>query len=214
MSSSLMERYASRIVGQLACPDRVVIMGTLPGACYAEGMTAILYRRGIRIFDYAQFAKPLADQVKANAERVAAEAGIEIEYVRRHNSFRKEDRVRQILAARGVRGDHPGLVHVFSALEPCASYQPWHDKRTHRTFLKPDSGKCLHYYFYFIDPLLGLCYLRVPTYCPFRLQFYFNGHNWLKRQLDQRGIGCQLIDNVIVSCDDCWDTAQQIADGF
>ena len=30
-------------------------------------------------------------------------------------------------------------------------------------------GKCLHYYFYFIDPQLGLCYLRVPTWCPFRL---------------------------------------------
>ncbi len=207
--SSLVERYAQRIVGQLSCPDRVVIMGTLPGACYAEGMTAILYRRGIRIFDYAAFAKPLADQVKANAERLAANAGVAIEYVKRLN-FRKEDRVRQVLQ---TRGDHPGLVHVFSALEPCASYQPWHDKRTHRTYLKPDSGKCLHYYFYFIDELLGLCYLRVPTYCPFRLQFYFNGHNWLKRQLEKRTIGCTLVDNVITHCDD-WDAAQRLADGF
>jgi hypothetical protein len=208
--SSLVERYAQRILGQLSCLDRVVIMGTLPGVCYAEGMTAILYRRGVRIFDYAQFAKPLAEQVRANAERLAADAGVEIEYVKKHNSFRKEDRVQQILRKRGGR---PGLVHVFSALEPCTSYQPWHDKRTHRTYLKPDSGKCLHYYFYFIDPTLGLCYLRVPTWCPFRLQFYFNGHNWLKRQLDKRGIACELIDNVIVACDD-WTKAQSIADGL
>ncbi len=102
-------------------------------------------------------------------------------------------------------------MHVFSALEPCTSYQPWHNKQTGKTYLKPDSGKCLHYYFYFIDPVLGLCYLRVPTYCPFRLQFYFNGHNWLKRQLDRRGIACELIDNVIVACDD-WDKAQRLAD--
>ena len=40
-------------------------------------------------------------------------------------------------------------------------------------------GKCLHYYFYFIDAEFGLCYLRVPTWAPFRLQFYCNGHNWL-----------------------------------
>lgn len=206
---SLVERYGQCVVGQLSCLDRVVIMGTLPGACYAEGMTGILYRRGIRVFDYARFAKPLADQVKANAERLAAEAGIEIEYVRKLN-FRKEDRVRQVVRA---RGDHPGLVHVFSALEPCASYQPWHDKRTGRTFLKPDSGKCLHYYFYFIEPVLGLCYLRVPTYCPFRMQFYFNAHNWLTAQLGRRGIGCELIDNVIVGCDD-FEAAQRIADGF
>ena len=32
-----------------------------------------------------------------------------------------------------------------------------------KTFLKPDSGKCLHYYFYFMDADFGLIYLRVPT---------------------------------------------------
>jgi hypothetical protein len=31
--------------------------------------------------------------------------------------------------------------------------------------------KCLHYCFYFIDEEFGLCYLRVPTWAPFRLQF-------------------------------------------
>jgi DNA-binding transcriptional ArsR family regulator len=209
MGVSLIERYAKQIVGTVDCLDRVVIMGTLPGACYAQGMTSILYGRGIRIFDYAQFAKPLAEQVRTNAERLAAQAGIEIEYIRKLN-FRKEDRVRQILQE---RGEHPGLVHVFSALESCAAYQPWHDKRTGKTFLRPDSGKCLHYYFYFIDPVLGLCYLRVPTWCPFRLQFYFNGHNWLKRQLARRGIACELIDNVIVDCAD-WSKAQEIAEGL
>jgi hypothetical protein len=35
--------------------------------------------------------------------------------------------------------------------------------------VRPDSGKCLHYYFYFIDAELGLVYLRVPTWAPFRL---------------------------------------------
>jgi hypothetical protein len=207
--TSLTERYADRIKGQLSCLDRVIIMGTLPGACYAQGMTALLYARQIRIFDYASFAKPLAEQIRDNAERLAAQAGIEIDYIRKAN-FRKEQRIQELLRQRGVQ---PGLVHIFSVLESCTTYKPWHDKRTGRTFLKPDSGKCLHYYFYFIDPELGLCYLRVPTYCPFRLQFYFNGHNWLKTELDHRGIACELIDNVLISCDD-WPMAQHIIDGF
>ena len=63
------------------------------------------------------------------------------------------------------RGNHPGLVWVFSALEPCTTYQPWHDKHSGRTYLRYDDGKCLHYYFYFIDEDLGLCYVRVPTWC-------------------------------------------------
>ena len=58
----------------------------------------------------------------------------------------------------------PGLVHVISAMEACHAYKPWHDKPTHKTFLRPDSGKCLHYYFYFMDAGFGLIYLRVPTW--------------------------------------------------
>lgn len=204
--TDLVERYAHAIAGQLSCLDRVVICGTVPGACFAEGMTHILHHHNIRIFDYAQFAKPLADQMRDNAQSLADQAGIEIDYIRKAN-FRKEDRVREVLQR---RGDQPGLVHIFSALEPCPSYKPWHDKATGRTFLKYDSGKCLHYYFYFIDEDLGLCYFRIPTYCPFRAQVYFNGHCWLKRQLDKQGIACTLIDNVIVACDD-WTAAQRIA---
>jgi hypothetical protein len=59
------------------------------------------------------------------------------------------------------RPSRPG--HIISAVEGCDSYKPWHDKRTHRNFSRPDSSKCLHYYFYFIDAELGLIYLRVPT---------------------------------------------------
>jgi hypothetical protein len=43
----------------------------------------------------------------------------------------------------------PGWLHILSAMEACDAYKPWHDKQTHKTFVRPDSGKCLHYYFYF-----------------------------------------------------------------
>jgi hypothetical protein len=52
MSESLTERYDDRIAGVLSCYDRVVITGTLPGICYAKGMTRYLHANGIRIFDY------------------------------------------------------------------------------------------------------------------------------------------------------------------
>ena len=48
----LTERYADRLAGVLSCYDRIVITGTLPGVCYAQGMTSFLYAKGIRIFDY------------------------------------------------------------------------------------------------------------------------------------------------------------------
>ena len=96
-------------------------------------------------------------------------------------------------------------------MEACHTYKPWHDKHTHRTFLRPDTGKCLHYYFYFIGADSGLIYLRVPTWCPFRLQFYCNGHSWLARQLTAAGVGFTLADNAFLRIDD-WERAQALAD--
>ena len=132
---------------------------------------------------------------------------ITIEHIA-NSHIRKEEVVAEVLAA---RGDHPGLVHVISAMEACPTYKPWHSQETHRTFLRPATSKCLHYYFYFIDAELGLIYLRVPTWCPFRLQFYCNGHSWLARQLTAAGIGFELADNAFVRIDD-WQRAQTLAD--
>jgi hypothetical protein len=64
MSQSLTDRYDDRIAGVLSCYDRVVITGTLPTVCYAEGMTRFLYASGIRIFDYPAFAQTLRDRVR------------------------------------------------------------------------------------------------------------------------------------------------------
>jgi len=143
MARGLIERYESRLYGVLSCYERLVVTGTLPGACYAQGMRAFLSARGIRIFDYPRFAEPLRDAIRERAQELAGAAGIEIEHIRKDH-IRKEDVVAKILAK---RGDHPGLVHVISAMEACQSYKPWHDKVSHKTFLKPDTGKCLHYYF-------------------------------------------------------------------
>jgi hypothetical protein len=203
----LTERYRERLAGVLSCYDRIIVTGTLPGACYAKGMTAFLSARQIRIFDYPRFAEPLRDRVRERAAELAAAAGITIEHIA-NSHIRKEDVVAEVLAA---RGDHPGLVHVISAMEACPTYKPWHSKQTHRTFLRPATGKCLHYYFYFIDAELGLIYVRVPTWCPFRLQFYCNGHSWLARQLTAAGIGFKLVDNAFLRIDD-WQRAQTLAD--
>jgi hypothetical protein len=208
-TTMLTERHAQQIAGVLSCFDRVMVQGTLPVFCYADGMTAYLTKRRIRIFDFTQFVKPLTDTIKANAEQLAAANGLTIDYVRKKN-FRKEDRIKGVLKERGT---HPGLVWIFSALEPCTTYQPWHDKNSGRTYLRHDDGKCLHYYFYFIDQELGLCYVRVPTWCPFRLHFYCNGHNWLARQLERKKIRYTLLDNAFTALED-WAAGQALADSW
>jgi hypothetical protein len=209
MGQSLTERYEDRIAGVLSCYDRVVITGTVPVICYAEGMTRFLHANGIRIFDYPEFAQTLRDRVRDGAASLAVAAGISIEHITRSH-IRKEEVVARVLEQ---RGDHPGLVHIISAMEACGSYRPWHDKASGKTFVRPDSGKCLHYHFYFMDAALGLVYLRVPTWSPFRLQFYCNGHSWLARQLTAEGIGYTMADNAFVRIDN-WQRAQELADAL
>ena len=209
--ASLIERHRDRIHGVLSCFDRVVIRGTLPSVCHPQVMANTLDSRGIRLFDYAtEFAHPLREAIRAHAERVAGEEGVQLEYIKKPKGFRKEDRIREILAK---RGHHPGLVHVFSVMELCSSYRPWHDKRTGVTHLRSDASKCIYYYFYFIDKVLGLCFLSVPTWCPFRAHFYFNGHNWLASKLRAAGLSFEQQDNTLVGISD-WQHAQDLSEGL
>ena len=85
----LTERHAQQVAGVVSCYDRVIVQGTLPVFCYAEGMTTYLSKRGIRIFDFTQFAKPLTDAIKGNAEQLAAAHGLTIDYVRKRTSARR-----------------------------------------------------------------------------------------------------------------------------
>ncbi|MEO5353089.1 MAG: hypothetical protein H7835_07755, partial [Magnetococcus sp. XQGC-1] len=202
------KRHADKILGVISCFDRILVTGTFPQICHAKAMASHLTSEDVRLFDYPLWAEPLRELIRANAEKMAAAQGVTIEFISRSKEQRKENIIRDVLAS---RGEQPGLVHILSAMESCPSFRPWHDKTTGRTFLKPKDGRCLHYYFYFIDAELGLCFLRVPTWAPFRLQFYCNGHNILARQLEQAGIAYTMSDNAFSDIAD-FPAAQRLAD--
>ena len=204
----LTEKYADKINGTITCYDRIIIQGVIPNWSYPEGMTRYFYSKEMKIFEYSKFCQPLTEKVRENAERIAKEHGIEIEFIRKAHSFRKDDRIQEIIKEKEIT---EGLVHIFSAMESCNTYKPWHDKETGRTFFKFDISKCLHYYFYFIDREYGLCYLRVPTWCPFRLQFYMNGHNLLASKLEKKEIEYELLDNAFINISDV-EAAQKLSD--
>lgn len=57
-----------------------------PRICFANRMTSYLNERRVRIFDYPRFAEPYQNEVRENAERLAAEADLEIEFIRIRDS--------------------------------------------------------------------------------------------------------------------------------
>lgn len=131
MYAPLVERYRDQITGVLTCYDRIVITGTLPGACHAAGMTSFLNAQHIRIFDYPRFAEPLRDRIRANAEKLVESAGAKIEYIAKAH-IRKEGVVAAVIK---TRGDHP----VWSM-----SFRPWKPVRpiSHGTTSAPDKPIC------------------------------------------------------------------------
>jgi len=201
--------HQKEIIGVLYCYDRVLINATAGSFGYADGMRSFFNSQGYRIFDFANIFTPVTEQIKSNADKVARENGLEIEYIRKTNAFRKEDKIAAIIKE---RGNEEGLVHIFSALELNKTYKPWHDKATGSTYFKHEKTKCLTYYFYFIDREFGLCFIRVPTIAPYKIDFYFNGHNWLETKLQKKSIFYQKVDNAYVHIAD-FEEAQKLSDG-
>ena len=59
-----------------------------------------------------------------------------------------------------------------------------------------------HYYFYCVDKDFGPFFLKFCSYFPYTAKLCLNGHEYLKRQLDQQGIAYEPLDNGILSCEE------------
>ena len=104
------EAYKDDIVGILQCYDRVNINATAGTFGYSAGMTNFFYSNGFRIFDFHKVFAPVTENIIKNAEQIAVDNNLEIEFVRKPKSFRKDDKIAEIVKN---RGNHEGLVHIF-----------------------------------------------------------------------------------------------------
>jgi len=58
------------------------------------------------------------------------------------------------------------------------------------------------YYIYAVDRDFGPFFLKFSSYFPYNGRLCLNGHEYAKRQLQQRGIGFEALDNGILRCDE------------
>ena len=101
----LSETFKSQIAFVLSCYDRLILTGTIPEISYCQGMTRYMYQNEVRIFDYPKFAEPFKDAIRANAERIAKEHGVEIEFIRKAG-VRKESVISEKIEKRGRSSRH------------------------------------------------------------------------------------------------------------
>jgi len=101
-------RYKGQIAGLLSCDDRIHIEGPVPGVLRQWDFDDRLLLRtpdpDLRLSKVGRAVEPLREALRHFARTWSAsrpDNAIEIEFVRSRRSFRKEDRVKEILVKRG-----------------------------------------------------------------------------------------------------------------
>lgn len=192
------KRHAGQIQGVLSGFDRLRFRGTLRHLAYTQGMQWFLNSAGILLKDFTTYAQSVTDRVRAATEQLAQAAGRPLRYLD-STRISKEEQARQIAERDGVQD---GLIGVFSAVEPCFSYEIRRDAATRRLQLRGRTQKCLHYYFYLQHRDFGFMHLRLQTWLPLTIHVAINGREWLACQLAAAGVGHRQFDNCFLELDD------------
>ena len=168
------------------------------------------YEGGVAHFFRSHRGHPFASSVLMDPISKAFIAAIEV-FVAEHRvpliAFGKGERKDDVMAEQLARfqGDE-GVVFVGKAQEKTPVFRT--EKRVNpRTgqrypWLVRSTAMVNHVYFYAVDRDFGPFFLKFGTYFPYTAKLCVNGHEYVKRQLAQRGIAYEALDNGILSCAD------------
>ena len=196
----------------LECIDRLYLNVYVPVLQSAAG--AAYFFRKIRGWSVpssvlmAPMTRRFVDAIKSYAER----DGLDIVSFRRGE--RKDDRMQELPAA-VVRGRGRPL-HRQGAGEGAGAAHRAPPQPGHRgtcAWLVDSTAMVNHFYFYAVDDDFGPFFLKFCSYFPYNAKLCINGHEYLKRQLTNRGIAFEPLDNGIRSCADP-EAMQRLADGL
>ena len=197
---------------ELECVDRMYLNAYVP-ILQTCGGAAWFFRkvRGKPVPSSALMA-PMTRDFVAGIERFAEGAGVEV--VKFGRRERKEERMREHL--RRFPGGE-GVLFVGKAQEKTKvvrSERRIHEPSgSHYVQLVPATAMVNHYYFYLVDDDFGPMFVKFCSYFPYTARLCVNGHEYVKRQLEKRGVAFEAADNSILSCADP-ALAQDLADSL
>jgi hypothetical protein len=131
-------------------------------------------------------------------------------------TFNKSQRKDDVAAEYRRRfNEEEGILFIGKAQEKASVFRTERrrDAKTGRSYawLYRSTAMVNQYYVYAIDRDFGPFFLKFCSYFPYNAKLCINGHEYVKRQLDRRGLTYEALDNGILSCDDA-GTVQRICD--
>jgi hypothetical protein len=212
--NSFIKKHSSKIKGVIECFDRVIFRGHLPmaglGYCatwlYSKKISLNLENLPPGWQRFKDVAPTLAERLKAHAQDTAKAAGRPFRHL--PTAEKMEQNARALVEQDQIE---EGLVCVYSTMETCRTFRVGYGEG--RPVLKTDLRRCLVLYYYAVDRQFGLIHVKIQTWCPFTVQVYVNGHEWLARRLQAEQIPFKKVDNAFVELAD-FARAQRCARRF
>ncbi len=179
--------------------DRMYLNVYVPGLQYASGVAAFFRSHRGQLFASSALMAPMSKAFVAAIDRFVAEQAVPL--VAFAKGQRKDDVMAQHLA-RFTREE--GVLFVGKAQEKAAVCRT-EKRRNPQTgqpypWLVRSTAMVNHDYFYSVDRDFGPFFLKFCAYFPYNAKLCLNGHEYLKRQLAQRGVAYEALDNGILSC--------------
>jgi hypothetical protein len=203
------EILSNHVTFELEAIDRMYLNAYVPSLQTGAGFVYFVKTQlGGRVPSTMMVA-PMSQQFVEAIERFAATQGIDL--VTFDKGQRKDDLAQQYLTA--FDGDE-GVLFIGKAQEKASVFRT--EKRrdaqgkTYPWIIR-STAMPNHYYVYILDRDFGPLFIKFCSYFPYPAKLCLNGHEWLKRQLTQRGIPFEPLDNGIRSTDQA-DRVQRIAD--
>jgi len=194
-------------MGILHSFDRLRFQGSLRYLYCAEIFEEYLSKAKVLFKDFKKFATGLTAEVCQSAEQLARSLGRPFTYFA-SSAISKEEEAQRIVEQEGIK---EGLVAVLRCVEPCRTYKMRGNYQTKMLEPRLEWGKCLHLYFYVQHRRFGLLHLRLQTWFPFLIHICLNGHQWLARQMDEKGLRYRKADNRFTWIED-FEATQSLAD--
>jgi hypothetical protein len=213
LSKSVAELQREHVVLELECIDRMYLNAYVPQLTTEGGVAGFV--RGYLGHRFAS-TKAVAQMTDAFVESIM-QFGLDhkIDLVRFKKGQRK-DHVMQARLRAFKKKHQEGVVFIGVAQEKA---------RVPRTVRKAfgnggtipwinySSANVNFYYFYCLDEDFGPFFIKFCSYFPYTAKLCINGHEYLKCQLERRGIDYEALDNGISWCEDL-AAAQRICDHF
>jgi hypothetical protein len=180
--------------------DRLYLNGYIPKLQIPEGVVGFFRRHRGEAFASSVLMDPMTRRFVDSIEQLALAEDIPLIIFAKGE--RKDDVAAEI--RKGFTRNE-GVYFIGKSQERATIYRT--EKRRHPSgvsypWIVQTTGFVNHYYVYIVDRDFGPLFIKFCSYFPFNAKICLNGHEWLKRQLAQRGIAFEALDNGLLSCAD------------